>query len=150
MILSSLSDSSRIEPLHPLFKQLFDYVRTHDLTQVPAGRITIDGDELFVNVADSTLVPHESQKLEVHRDYIDVHFPLSAPETVGWSPLCELHGESEQPFDSANDFALYPEQAAAYFTALPGQFYVMFPEDAHAPVIGEGPLRKAIAKVRIR
>lgn len=31
MIVSNLQNSSRIEPLHPLFKQLFDYVKSHDL-----------------------------------------------------------------------------------------------------------------------
>lgn len=147
MILSSLQESERIEALHPLFKKLFDYVKTHDLTTVPAGRVTIDGDSLFINVADATLVGKEAQKLEVHRKYIDVHFPLSGAEQVGWTDLHALQTDSEAPFDEANDFALYAEQAATYFTAQPGDFYVMYPEDAHAPIIGEGKLRKAIAKV---
>lgn len=30
MIVSNLQHSARIEPLHPLFKQLFDYVKSHD------------------------------------------------------------------------------------------------------------------------
>ena len=46
MIFNSLSRSERTERLHPLFKQLFDYVRTHDLSQVPAGRIVLQGDNL--------------------------------------------------------------------------------------------------------
>lgn len=36
MIVSNLQNSSRIEPLHPLFKQLFDYVKNHDLLPKPA------------------------------------------------------------------------------------------------------------------
>ena len=31
MIVSNLQNSQRIEGLHPLFKSLFDYVKTHDL-----------------------------------------------------------------------------------------------------------------------
>ena len=147
MILQSLQASERTETLHPLLKQLFDYVKSHDLTQVPAGRITLDGEKLFINVADATLVEAENQKLEVHRRYIDVHFPLSGAETVGWSALGSLECESEKPFNAENDFALYNTPADVYFTAQPGQFYVMFPEDAHAPIIGQGKLRKAIAKV---
>ena len=149
MILTSLQECERIESLHPLFKKLFDYVKTHDLTAVPAGRVTIDGDDLFINVADATLVAAEDQKLEVHRKYIDVHFPLSGSEIVGWTALNALKTASEAPFDEENDFALYAEKAATYFTAQPGECYVMYPEDAHAPIIGEGKLRKAIAKVRI-
>lgn len=149
MILGSLDDSERIAALHPLFKKLLEYVKTHDLTQVPAGRITIDGDALYINVADAKLISAKTQKLEVHRKYIDVHFPLDGPETVGWNALKNVKCESEAPFDTENDFALYAEKASVYFTAVPGQFYVMYPEDAHAPIIGEGTLRKAVAKVRI-
>jgi YhcH/YjgK/YiaL family protein len=146
MILAHLSDCERYEALHPLFKQVFDYVKSNDLLHVPAGRIVIDGDKLFINVSDANLVPAESQKLEVHRKYIDIHFPLSGAEIVGWSSLSRLN-ESEAPFDVENDFALYSETPSTYFTALPGDFYIVYPEDAHAPVIGEGVLRKLIVKV---
>ena len=146
MILAHLSDCERYEALHPLFKQVFDYVKSNDLLHVPAGRIVIDGDKLFINVSDANLVPAESQKLEVHRKYIDIHFPLSGAEIVGCSPLSRLN-ESEAPFDVENDFALYAETPSTFFTALPGDFYIVYPEDAHAPVIGEGVLRKLIVKV---
>ena len=49
MILTTLNDSQRIEPLHPLFKTLFDYVKQHNLLDAPLGRIEIDGDNLFIN-----------------------------------------------------------------------------------------------------
>lgn len=148
MILALLSDCERYEALHPLFKQIFDYVKSNDLLHVPAGRIVIDGDKLFINVSDANLVPAESQKLEVHRKYIDIHFPLSGAEIVGWSPLLRLN-ESEAPFDVENDFALYAEVPSTYFTVNPGEFYIVYPEDGHAPIIGEGVLRKLIVKVLI-
>ena len=34
------------------------------------------------------------------------------------------------------------------FTLSPGEFVIFFPEDAHAPCIGEGVIRKMVAKVR--
>lgn len=149
MILASLQNTTRIEQLHPLFKQLFDYVRSHDLTKVPAGRLTLSGDDLYINVADATLRSETEQKLEVHRKYIDVHFPLSGDEKIGWSELQTLTCESEAPFDVENDFALYSAPASVYFTLHPGELCIVYPEDAHAPIIGQGTLRKAIAKVRI-
>lgn len=149
MILSTLSESGRIESLHPLLKPLFDYVKSHDLSAVPAGRIELRGDELFINVSDATLLDRERQKLEVHRAYIDVHIPLSGPETIGWRPLSSLRCPSEAPFDEENDFALYAAPATSYVDVQPGQFLIVYPEDAHAPVIGTGHLRKLIAKVRL-
>lgn len=133
--------------MHPLFKTLFDYVKSHDLTEVAPGRITIDGERLYINVCDATLCDENTEKLEVHRKYIDVHFPLDNEEIVGWCDLKSITVDSDAPFDEANDFALYHESASTYFVAHPGDFYIMFPEDAHAPLCGEGTLRKAIAKV---
>ena len=49
MIVSNLSNSSRVEALHPLFKTLFDYVKNNDLLHAELGRIVIDGDNLFIN-----------------------------------------------------------------------------------------------------
>lgn len=149
MILSTLSESGRIESLHPLLKTLFDYVKGHDLAAVPAGRIVLQGDDLFINVSDATLLPREQQKLEVHRAYMDVHIPLSGTEVIGWRALSSLRQPSEAPFDAENDFALYAAPATSYVEVRPGEFLIVYPEDAHAPVIGEGRLRKLIAKVRL-
>lgn len=149
MILAHLNDSDRYASLHPLFKQLFDYVKAHDFTHVPAERIVLDGDRLFINVADVTLKSPEEQVLEVHRRYIDVHFPLSREEIMGWSSLNVLATESMQPFNEEDDFAVYAERAQSYLTIHPGEFAIVWPEDAHAPIIGQGALRKLIAKVCI-
>ncbi len=149
MILAHLNDSDRYASLHPLFKQLFDYVKAHDFTHVPAERIVLDGDRLFINVADVTLKSPEEQVLEVHRRYIDVHFPLSREEIMGWSSLSVLATESMQPFNEEDDFAVYAERAQSYLTIHPDEFAIVWPEDAHAPIIGQGALRKLIAKVCI-
>lgn len=149
MILDSTRHAERYYALHPHFRTLFEYIQSHNLLSAPSGRITLEGDELYINVNDATLVPREEQKLEVHRRYIDVHFPLSAPEECGWTPTDEL-GESDAPFSEEGDYAVYSQRAKTYITAHPGDFYIVWPEDAHAPAIGEGCLRKLVAKVLIK
>ena len=149
MVLAHMDDAARYEALHPRFRQLFEYVRQHDLAQCPPGRITIDGDDLYINIAHADLKSREEQKLEVHRRYIDVHFPLSGDEICGVSRLDDVPVESDAPFDIDADFALYTASADNYFTVRPGEFYIVWPEDAHAPIIGSGKLVKAIAKVRL-
>lgn len=72
MIVSNLQNSGRIESLHPQFKPLFDYVKTHDLLHAELGRIDIDGDDLFIMNINPECVPQDKQVLEVHRIYIDV------------------------------------------------------------------------------
>lgn len=150
MILDTIDRADSIFALHPLYAKLFAFVRTHDLASMPAGRITIDGEDLYINLSDAALRTKEEQKLEVHHRYVDVHFPLDGEETVGWSPVASLKVQSDAPFDAENDFALYSQPADTYFTVRPGEFYVMDVTDAHAPIIGQGTLKKAVAKVRIR
>ncbi len=149
MIQTNISDAGRYYGIHPRLRQLFEYLQSHDLMDMPLGRITIDGDDLFINNVESELLPHQAQKLEVHRRYIDVHIPLNGAEIVGWSPLNAL-GESDKPFDEDKDFALFSQLAQAYTNIVPGQCLIAFPEDAHAPIIGYGKLRKAIAKIAIK
>lgn len=148
MILGKISDSQRYEALHPKFKQLFDFIKNHNLLEMELGKIELDGENLFINNVEPTLMKKENQALEVHQKYIDVHFPLSGEEIYGWSAIEDLSSPREK-FDVENDFALYDEEAKTYFTLRPGEFLIVYPEDAHAPVIGEGKFRKAIAKVKL-
>ena len=148
MIISNLQNSSRVESLHPLFKKLFDYVKTHDLLHTECGRIELDGDNLFINNSIPTCVTADQQVLEVHRDYIDVHILLEGQETVGWKALEDLTQETKA-YEKEGDCALYADRPTTYVTLQPGQFLIVYPEDPHAPIIGEGKIRKLIGKVKV-
>ena len=67
MILSNLSDSHLIEALHPSFKSVFDYIKKNDLNKVPTGRVTLDADNIFINIDDAKLRTKSEQVLELHR-----------------------------------------------------------------------------------
>lgn len=147
MIYGKISDSARYECLNRHLGRLFKFVRENDLSKFATQRIVLDGDKLYINMAEPELKSAEEQKLEVHRKYIDVHFPLTGDEICGITHIDDLSAKSDAPFNEEDDFALYGEKARNYFTVHPGEFYIVFPEDAHAPIIGEGKIKKAIAKV---
>ena len=148
MIVSNLKNSERIEGLHPLFKVLFDYVKSHDLLHADLGRIEIDGERLFINNVNPECVAAEKQVLELHHDYIDVHILLEGAERIGWKALEDLQKET-RAYSKEEDCALYSDIPTTYVDLLPGQFAIVYPEDPHAPIIGNGKIRKLIAKVRI-
>ena len=148
MIVSNLQNSQRIESLHPLFKTLFDYVKTHDLLHAELGRIEIDGERLYINNVNPECVAPEKQVLELHRDYIDVHILLEGTETIGWKALEDLQNEVKA-YSEEEECALYSDVPTAYVNLLPGQFLIVYPEDPHAPIIGQGRIRKLIAKVMV-
>ena len=148
MIVSNLQNSQRVEGLHPLFKPLFDYVKSHDLLHAELGRIEIKGDELFINNVNPEWVTAEKQVLELHRAYIDVHILLEGTEKIGWKAIEDLTNETK-PYEEEGDCALYSDAPTTFVDLLPGQFMIVYPEDPHAPVIGEGKIRKLIAKVKL-
>lgn len=148
MILSILENSERIEVLNPLFRKLFNFVKSHDLLHAELGKITLEGDNLYINNVNPECVPQEVQKLEVHRKYIDVHILLEGKERIGWKSLKDC-GELNHEYVEKDDYALYNDCPTVFTDLLPGQFLIVFPEDAHAPVIGEGKIRKLIAKVKL-
>ena len=137
MIYTTLSQSERIESLHPKFKELFDFVKNNDLLNRETGRIELDGDALFINNVNPQMMKADEQVLEVHRQYIDVHLPLDDCINV------------KSNYDSKDDYALFSDSPTNFVTVRPGEFLIVYPEDAHAPIIGEGKLRKLIAKVRL-
>lgn len=147
MIVSNLENADRLESLHPKFKQLFEFVRSNDLLNRERGRIDIDGDLLYINKIDADCMPAEKQVLEVHRDYIDVQILLEGSENIGWKALEDVR-EEVQAYDAKGDCALYADKPSFWLTLKPGQFAVFFPEDAHAPLVGEGPVRKLVAKIK--
>lgn len=119
MILGDLSDTKRVEALHPLLGKLFSYIKEHDFLSDPIGRIELDGDRVFINNDYPVLRSQSEQVVEVHRRYLDVHVPLDAPEIVGWKPLCDLK-EVQQAYSEEKDCAFYSDRPSTYFTVYPG------------------------------
>lgn len=146
MIQTTIDDAMRYSGISLRMAALLQFVKDHDLLHMPIGKIEIEGQKLYIDNARSELVSHENRKLEVHRRYIDIHLPLSGSEIIGWSPLSAL-GEPDAPFDTEKDCALYSQLAQVYTNVTPGQCFIAFPEDAHAPLIGYGTLRKAVGKI---
>ena len=116
MIISNLQNSSRVESLHPLFKKLFDYVKTHDLLHTPCGRIELEGDNLFINNVNPTCVTADKQVLELHREYIDVHILLEGNETIGWKAIEDLTQE-KQPKATVHYIPINRPHTSIYYPA---------------------------------
>ena len=147
MILDSLKNKEQYVSLHPRFKQVFDYIDTHDLAAMELGRHDVDGDNIFVMVQELELRPLEQARLELHRKYIDIQLVLRGDEEVfGWSEKKEcLKPETE--FDEAKDIQLFVDTPQCFYTVREGQFSVLYPEDGHAPMLGKGKVKKCIFKI---
>jgi YhcH/YjgK/YiaL family protein len=148
MILSSLSQSDRYAALHPLFARAFDYIRNTDLFALAPGRYHIAGDELIAIVEQVPGKTKEMAKLEAHRRYIDIQLVLEGDEQMGWKPLADcLNPVSEHSMEK--DIRFFHDAPASWVSVPPDHFCIFFPEDAHAPLVSSGQVRKVIFKVAV-
>ena len=148
MILDSTKNAERYYALLPRLRRVFDYIATTDLAQLEVGRHDIDGDNLFVNVMDVDLKPRHEAALEVHDRYLDIQIMVGADEEYGWSERCDCHSPREE-FNRERDVQFFTDAPQTFFTLNERQFAIFFPKDAHAPMLGEGKVRKLIFKLLI-
>lgn len=101
------------------------------LNPVKEGRIDIDGDNLFCNVASYTVNPDNPLKYEAHREYADVQVMVDGEEVFGWANTKECNVTED--FEDGCDIAFMDAPNGQFFELRKGYFAVFFPEDAHAP-----------------
>lgn len=148
MILSALSQANRYAGLHPLFLRAFDYIRDTDLYALAPGRYHLAGDDLIAIVEHVSGRSREMAKLEAHKRYIDIQLVLDGDETMGWKPLADCYNPiGEHSID--RDILFFLDAPAAWIPVPPDHFCIFFPEDAHAPLVGTGPIRKVIFKIAV-
>lgn len=147
MILDSLNNRALYYGISPRMQKAFEWIVSTDWTSLEAGTHELDGKAIFANVMDVDLKRKPDAKLEIHDRYIDIQVLISGEEeTFGWSERRDLK-RPLGPFDAQKDIQFFDDEPQTCYTLRPGQFTVLLPDDGHAPMIGEGRVRKIIVKV---
>lgn len=150
MILDSLSNTDKYAVLSPLFAKAFAYIRTTDLASLEVGKFDIDGENLRGIVSDKNGVTAEEStaNFECHDAHIDIQVCIRGNETIGWKPrntCVSPRGE----YNAGKDVLFYNDAPDMFFGMTDSQFCIFYPEDVHAPMIGEGMIKKLVIKVKI-
>ncbi|MFI3303436.1 MAG: YhcH/YjgK/YiaL family protein [Rikenellaceae bacterium] len=149
MILDSFKNSSLYDSICQRMKRAFELVAATDLVALPAGKHLLDGEDIFVNIMEVDLKKSADAKLEIHDVYADIQILLVGEEEgFGWSERASLNNPIAE-FDREKDVQFWNDAHQTTYYLRKGQFTILMPEDAHAPMIGEGKVKKAIVKVRI-
>ena len=146
MILSVLSQSSRYAALHPLFPRVFEYIRNTDLLLLAPGNYPIVGEELFAIVEHVPGRTRVEAQLECHRRYIDIQLVLEGLDEMGWKALADC-SEPVADYSAEKDIQFFYDVPASWIATPPNSFCIFFPEDAHAPLVSTGNIRKVIFKI---
>ena len=148
MIIDTLNNAPLYYNVHKSFKTAFDFLETIDFNNCTEGTFEVDGSYVKLIVSSNDLKNKSDALLETHREHIDIHIPISENETFGWKSAMRLENSIDK-YDLENDFELFQDKPTTYFTIPPGDFVIFLSEDAHAPLIGTGILKKLIIKITI-
>ena len=147
MIIDTLENLSKYEALNPLFADVVEFLKVHDLNTMEAGKYPIKDKDLFLNLQVAKGRTKETAFLETHVEMIDIQIPISCAETFGYTPLEDL---PDFEYNAEKDITKYGDtKPQTYVTVVPGQMAIFFPQDGHMPCITEeAEIKKAIFKVK--
>ena len=148
MIIDTLDNLGKYVALNPLFADVIEFLKTHDLNTMEVGKYPIKDKDLFLNLTVAKGRAKEAATLETHIEMIDIQIPLSCDETFGYTPLGDL---PEFEYNAEKDITKYgTTMAQTYVTLKPCQMAILFPQDGHVPCISENEeIKKAIFKVKV-
>lgn len=150
MIIDTLTNADQYTCIHPLFGKAFEYIHSLDLERVESGDIEMEGDNLRAIVFNKPGKTEDESlaKFECHNRHIDIQICISGHEKIGWKPResCK-HPKGE--YNPEKDVLFFDDAPDMYFSLTNLQFAILFPEDVHAPMIGEGEIKKLVVKVKI-
>lgn len=135
MIIDKIENAHLYKNLGERISKSFEYIKTTDLKNLPAGKYQIDGENIFALVSEYKTKPEQEGKLEAHKKYIDVQYVIEGEELMGYSPL----GLQQilEPYKEENDIVFFTGEKS--FTKVSsGMFAIFFPEDVHMPGITKG------------
>jgi biofilm protein TabA len=152
MIIDTIQNAPKYFSVHPLFQKAFEYIREADLQAIESGRYEVTGaaDELKVIVSTKKGVSKEESiaKFECHDNNIDIQLCIHGAETIGWKPR-EKCTSPKSGYDEEKDVRYFQDEPDMYFQLTDRQFAIFFPDDVHAPMIGDFEIKKMVIKVKL-
>jgi biofilm protein TabA len=148
MVFAGMKDTEKYYGLNPRFEKTFKYLAGKDLKSMAPGNYEIDGEEIILIIAEDNARPEFQHQMEIHRKYIDIQMAIDGEFIIAWKHLDDCKSPMNE-FSEENDAQLYDDPQDFDLVMKPGNFAILFPEDAHGPYPPKGYLKKAIVKVMV-
>jgi biofilm protein TabA len=147
MIINSLKNISIYTSLYPNLKEAVDYITNVGFEKLVTGKNEVS-DTFYIMKNQGEKKSDFAGVLEVHREWIDIHIPLTDDEIIAFKELSECEF-LEKEYDAENDYALYDENDINQVTLAKGYFAIIDPTIAHMAMLGEGSMAKLVMKVKL-
>ena len=151
MIYAKNADALAYRGIHPNLDLALEHITPEFLAALRDNqRVELKGDLVYCTRFTYETIPQEESFFEAHRRYLDIHIMLQGEERVDVNRPEELTLTQVQ---EENDFYAYQGESWHSTVLRPGEFLVVFPEDAHRIKVQVGEAKtvsKAVFKVCIQ
>ena len=148
MILDDIGKLEQYSNLHPLFPQVFEYIRNTDLRQLTSGKHAVLDEDILVLIQRGLGQSKTDCMLECHRKYIDIQLVLEGVDEMGWKPLADCQVPMDE-FNTTKDVQFFKDSPLIWLTTPTNKFCIFFPEDAHSGMVSKHHLHKAVFKISV-
>ncbi len=139
--------ASQYQKNKDVWDKTFQWLATHDLENMPAGRYEVDGKHCYINVQDAVTQEVSKRKIEAHRHGIDLQYVVKGTERFGITS--EAYAEPITEYKP--DVTYYKTTKIKYVDSQPGRFFLFFPKNFHQALVKAGKepenIRVIVAKI---
>lgn len=148
MILAINAAALDYRGIHPNLDLALEHITPEFLSSLGDDRVELKGEEVYCTKFTYETIPEKDAFFEAHRLYLDIHLMLFGSERVEIASPAAL-----TQFDNQGDFYAYRGLGRHSLILSPGDFLIVFPNDAHKikmQVDGPSTVSKAVFKVKIK
>ena len=135
---------------HPVWETAFTFLASLGPDSPENDFISLQERDIYARIMSYETKSLEVSDIEAHNDYIDIQMSLAGGEGIGWYARAPLTPKTT--YDAERDFVLLEVPAAPGATVrnTPGQFTVLFQDDAHMPGLNLDASPQIVKKVVVK
>lgn len=149
MIIDRLKNAHYYYDMVPGLEKGFEFLKTADLENLPAGRYELDGERVVALIQEYTTM--DNPPWETHNYHLDIQYLIKGEELIGYYPNIDEMVKT-QDYNVKDDYDLYEDVEGSYVTLKDDVIMILFPQDGHLPRKAAGepmPVKKCVIKVLI-
>ncbi len=151
MVIDKIENASLYYGLGERFRKALEWLASVDPATLTSGeKVAIDGDDVYGILFEVDTLPKAECRLEGHQNYADIQFLVDGLESAGYA-LPDAPLERLAEYDPTADVQFFTTDWDT-LTIRPGTFYIVWPQDLHAPRVACGPVvpvKRLVAKVKL-
>lgn len=145
MIVDHIKNRGRYADSHKNIAAALQYIADHaDDPELQDGTYPIIPGEVIVHVLTKDTHARGEAKMEIHKNFMDIHYIIKGAERCGIAPLAE---ESDIDYNPETDNGFWSCEDSYDVMIGEGEFYAVWPMEPHCPLCSAAGRRETIRKI---